>query len=800
MDQDSLESLEWQSLLEQYSAHCMSAPAKAAAVLLEMPEEIAESQHKVELTGEAFHALESQNFSFLSALEILEPTLDRLKKSVTLDGKELLHLAKLAQISAELGKIFTSKDLVAKCTQLNKIAALIPDLTKPTAPISYAIDTDGTVKDSASPLLKSLREQERKLHSEAREKLDHILQQAFREGHLQDKYFDFRDGRYLIPVKSEFKNRINGFAVENSSSNATIFMEPAAVRDCNDRIKQTRLLIEDEIYRILVELSAKIHPFFAEFFQAYIHTVEIDLSLGRGSLARQFSSIRGVSKPEFDDHFHLEELYHPLLAFILKPQQIIRNSFVLGPQKRVLVISGPNTGGKTILLKAVGLCALMARAGFYLPCAGVARVPYFQSVLAQIGDSQSLELSLSSFSGSVLNLKNILEQSQGMSLVLIDEILHATDPDEATALSRAILGDLKSRGAYSIVTTHLNGLKVAGETGFESASMEFDPEQMQPTYRLRMGIPGSSRALEIAQKLGLPRNLIELARSFLSKDRVKEQSALDDLEKKERSLEEMREQVAKMQQELNHERKNLEFLQNQLATVKKNFRAETSEKLKNLQQETMREVERIILIYKSKIKNVEEKHQNTVESKKDMESIRDKFKAIESTLEEAVPTSTILAEEEKQESEATLEKNAPVFVNSMKSDGILLSDPSQKGKLAEVMIGTMRMKVPWEQLQPKHRERPIARGRYQQIALASDCPTELHILGKTASDAMDALENYLDRAARSERAFVRIVHGHGNGILRKAVRDYLKSCRYDIKWRAGTPQEGGEGCTVVEFT
>jgi DNA mismatch repair protein MutS2 len=642
-----------------------------------------------------------------------------------------------------------------------------------------------------------LRDQERKLHSEARDRVDAILQQAFRDGYLQEKFFDFRDGRYLIPVKSEFKNRVSGFVVESSATRATVFMEPAAVRDVNDRIKQTQLLIEEEVYRILLELSSRLHPHGEEFRQAYELSVAIDLSLARGAFARRYASIRGVSRPEFADHFHLDGLYHPLLGFVLKPEQVVRNTFTLGPQKKVLIISGPNTGGKTVLLKAVGLCSLMARSGFFLPCAGEARLPFFRRELAQIGDAQNLELSLSSYSGSVLHLKEILGSSAQGSLVLVDEILHATDPDEATALSRAILSHLQRQGAFAIVTTHLNGLKVSGEDAFESASMEFDPERLSPTYRLRMGVPGSSRALEIALKLGLDRGLVQEAQSYLSREKVEEQSAVDQLEARERELLATKEELQSVKEDLEAEKNRLGSLNAELEAHKKRFRSEALEKLRDQQQAAVQEVEKLISAYKKKLRSVEEKHSAALEAQADSERVRDHFKEVQAALDEIAPP---VRSEAPKPAAAYLRQNEAVWVRSMNNDGVLLSDPAQCSKPAEVMIGTMRLRVPWDQLEPKAGAKPIvSRGSATPVSDAPEVPFEIHLIGKTVDEASDLLEAYMDRAARSGRASVRIVHGHGSGALRKAVREFLRKAPYEVKFRPGTSQEGGEGCTVVEF-
>lgn len=798
MSQD-LSSLEWQSLLRHYSAHCLSAPAKEESLDVLPAGDVVSAKSLLALTAEGLLALENGKFDFLSSLDVLDPILERLLRSTVMDGRDLLQLARAASITQNLRDTFAAATLKGCCPRLHVLSGSIPALGKLADPILHAIDEKGEVRDSASPVLRGLRDQERKLHSEARERVEHILQQAVRDGYVQEKFFDFRDGRYLIPVKNEFKNKVSGFVVESSTTRATVFMEPAAVRDTNDRIKQSQLQIEEEIYRILGELSRKLHPHGQEFKAAYELAIEIDLALGRASFARSYGSLRGVSRPEFSDHFDLEELYHPLLAFVIDSEKVIRNGFKLGPERRVMIISGPNTGGKTVLLKAVGLSSLMARSGFYIPCAGKAVLPFFQNVLAQIGDSQNLELSLSSFSGSVEHLKNMLESAQNGSLVLIDEILHATDPDEATALSRAILGELANRGAFAIVTTHLNGLKVSGEGAFESASMEFDPNKLSPTYRLRVGVPGSSRALEIALKLGLEPSIIDKARSFLSADKLEEQNAVDQLEARERELQDAKDSLSKMTAALEHERHQLAHLQTELEGHKKKFRGEAMQKLRDQQRGAMQEVERLIGDYKKKLRSVDEKHSAALEAQADTESVRKTFREIEATLDEIAPAPEPTPPSPYREEAATFQLNGPVRVLTMDNDGVLLSDPNNRGKQAEVMIGKMRLKVLWDQLEPKAPAKIAPGSRIARTATA-EAPPEIHLLGKRVDEALDLLSSYLDRAALSGRPSVRVVHGHGSGALKKAVREFLKKARYQMKYRAGTDNEGGEGCTVVEFT
>jgi DNA mismatch repair protein MutS2 len=798
-----LPSLEWQSLLRHYSVHCLSAPAKLAALEIEPSENRHEAEALLELTNQALKALELGNFVFLATLDSLEPVLERLARSSVLDGKELLRLSKLARISQELQALLGGKEAALDAPGLHARALGLPPLGQLSDTLLRSIDDHGQVRDSASPSLRSLRDQERKLHSEARDRVEAVLQQAFRDGYLQEKFYDVRDGRYLIPVKSEFRNKVSGFVVESSSTRATVFMEPAAVRDANDKIKQIQLQIEEEVYRIFSGLSALLFPHTEEFAHAYETAVEIDLCLGRASFARAYEAIKGVSRPEFADHFDLDGLYHPLLGFVLSPDKIIRNFFKLGPERRVLVISGPNTGGKTVLLKAVGLSSLMARSGFFLPCAGEAKLPFLGKVLAQIGDSQNLELSLSSFSGSILHLKQILESVESGTLVLIDEILHATDPDEATALSRAILSELQGRGAYAIVTTHLNGLKASGESAFESASMEFDPEKLSPTYRLRMGVPGSSRALEIGLKLGLNPQLIERARSFLSEEKLAEQSAVDKLEGQERELAAAKEELEKVKRNLQEEENRYAKLNSDLAAYKKRFRDEALELVKEAERNAMVEVDRTITAYKKRLPSVQARHEASLEAKAETSKIKESFEAVHSLVDEVAPAQpppkTIPIERE-EEAAVSFRLNGPVRLPHMRSEGVLLSDPLNRGKQAEVMVGNLRMKVRWDQLEPKADVKVKQQGTYRSpVSEDSSVPNEINLIGKTVDEAMDQVATYIDRASRSGKAFVRIVHGHGSGALKKAVRDFLKKTKYELKYRPGNPQEGGDGCTVVKF-
>jgi DNA mismatch repair protein MutS2 len=796
----SLESIEWPSYLARYAHHCQSTPAKEKALHLEFPESIAESEALLSLTDEAYHILEEEYFTSLSNLEPLDHTLQRAAKESVLEGKELYHIYRLIMVSQDIVSFFNKRKDPTRYAHLYSLVAGIENFSSLRAAIQQAIEPDGTVKDSASPRLQGLRSQERKLHQEARSKLEDTLQQAFRDGLAQDRYMDIRDGRYLLPIKSEHRHKIPGLIYESSATLATVFIEPAPVRELNDKLNQVLLDIQDEIYIILKTISEQVWPNASALRHAYEQIVLFDLTLARGRMAQYYEGVRGAARPVFGENIFIEQLYHPLLPFVIEKEKIVRNTFHLDG-KRILIISGPNTGGKTVLLKALGLASLMAKCGFFVPCMGTAQVPFFTSVLSQIGDEQNIEQSLSSFSASVMSIKSLLEHADAHTLILIDEILHSTDPDEASALSQAILQELDARGSTVIVTTHLNGLKLNKNESFMSASMEFDAKEMQPTYRLRLGIPGSSRALEIGERLGLSSRLIQAARGFLEKSYNLFDEQLNKLEQKERELEAERASLQKTLADQQAAAHDARLLARQFQEQKSLFQKTAKERLQHLERQAMQEVERVTEEYKGLIKDFKERHEASLAAKERVRYVRQQFQAPEEEKKPGEPSAPIIADEEDHDT-PTLRLNGSVMVKTIKSKGTLLSDPAKGGKNAVVLVGNMKMNVPWEKLEPlapTPQEIKAAQKRAQVHHETVDCPPELNLIGKKAEEARDALELYIDKAARSGRPSVRVVHGFGTGALRKTVRDYLTKSHYDITFRSGESSEGGDGCTVVEF-
>lgn len=781
----SLQSLEWQRFLSVYAGHCYSEAGRHLATLVPPADTQARAEELLARTQEALALIDKESYSFFETLPAVLESIERLSKEQILDGKELINIQKLLDVTA-LAKEQVAKNAKVAPKTWNDLVP-VDHLPRERRAIESTLEPDGRVKDSASPELRSLRHQETQLHREARDKLDKLLQSAFRDGYLQDRFYDVRDGRYLVPVKTEHRHKVSGFIMESSHTKATVFVEPAALREVNDRLKQIQHDIEEEIYRILCALCEQLFPASAQLQINFEAMIDLELALGRARHAQSLASARGSSFPAFGDELYLEGLYHPLLPLVLKNDQIIRNAFILEKGKRVLVISGPNTGGKTVLLKALGLSALMARAGFYLPCAGDARLPFFSKVLAQIGDSQSIEQSLSSFSGSVRGILEIVRLADQQTLILVDEIFHSTDPDEAAALSQSILNFLHERGSTAVVTTHLNGLKVSNSERFGNASMEFSSDTMRPTYRLRMGIPGSSRAIEIAQHLGLPEDLALNAREFLGQNQQRYDELLNTLEDRERKLSEALEKLSAEQTLVSAEQERVTKLQEQLKHERQNFQTQAREKLREQEREATQKLEDMIQEYKSKLQDLNAKQSAAIEAKAKLTELKQSF----ATETKATPEETVSVGDD-------FELRGSVYVQHLKNQGTLLSDPANRSRPAEVQVGTLRLKVDWDKLTPLNKKgKPIVRRAV--VAEPAECPPELNIIGRHRDEALSAVESYVDQAARSGRPNVRIVHGHGNGILRKAVREFLRKSPYGVKFRPGANSEGGEGCTVVEF-
>lgn len=805
---NSLEALEWPAFLDYYRSFCSSVVAQNRALELNPATERGAAELLQSHTLEAISLLALHSYASLENLPDLEAAFQRLQKGACLSGIELAGIAKLILVIDDVRAAIGAKAAKDAAPGLALSLSRLASYREESAKLKFALDDEGQVRDSASPKLGKLRREERRVHEDARRETDRLLKQAHKDGYAQDLFIDVRDGRYVIPIKREHRGQVPGLIFESSQSRATVFVEPSALREPNDRIRQIQIEIEEEIFQILRELSDQLMPRANDLALDSELLLDFDLTLARGKIARDLDNFQHASPVAFSDRTELFRLFHPLLRRHIAADQVVSSDFCPGDRTRIILISGPNTGGKTVFLKAVGLASLMARAGFLLPTNQPGQIPFYRRVLAHIGDEQSIAMSLSSFSSSIVIVKQILEEAGEDTLVLIDEILSSTDPREAAALSAAILKELAARGCFAIVTTHIGDLKelASSDPLFENASMEFDPVAMLPKYRLRLGAPGRSWAIETAARLGLPESIIKDANARVGTEHLKVESLLAKIESREKELESFKEEQNQKSKVLELQITKLGDEKQLLAEERRRIRDEFRLELRRREQDAEAALEKALELLRIEFElEPKERTSNRIlkrqigEVKKSVDEIIDKFEAevladveAEGEASPAIPLSA----------STQLTPGTRVRIISKGIEGVVNEAPAANSRWVEIRAGILKVKVDLADLAVLSDAKKNYAGPRRSSGstpLPAECPPELNLLGLRADEALGKLESYLDQAAQSGRASVRIVHGHGTGALKKAVREFLKKNPYGAKFRSGAANEGGDGCTVVEF-
>lgn len=686
----------------------------------------------------------------------------------------------------------------------------IGDLRPLQEAIRAAIDDHAEVRDSASATLERLRREIKVTHSRMMEKLQSILRSSGSRDLIQEPIITMRGDRYCIPVKAEYRGQFGGLVHDQSGSGATVFMEPMVAVELGNELRQLVIQERQEVERILTALTGRVgsHSVELERTLAALGTVDFIVARARLSLSQQ------ASQPDLSEghRLYLRQARHPLLHGSVVPIDV-----TLGEPDPVLVITGPNTGGKTVSLKTVGLLSLMAQSGLHVPAETGSCVPVLEGIFADIGDEQSIQQSLSTFSGHITNIAAILRQVDrcgGHCLVLLDEVGAGTDPAEGAALAKSILHYLLRRGAICIATTHYGELKEFAYTheGVENASVEFDLETLHPTYRLLIGIPGSSNAFTVAARLGLPESLIADARSMVGTDRAELATVIERLTSDQKETEENRIRSARAAADV-------EALQARYERDLKQLRADREETTRRARAEAdrlLRRARREADDLVDELKRLEKQARETVSSV-DISRLRDEVK----TASEKVAGSP---EPNPQPADSDLQPstyNTPpvprtdtrppevgdlVWIASLNQRGTLLEEPAD-GR-APVQIGAMRMTLPYRSLQRLMGAAAAAKGEALsergaatklQLKARSDVASEVHLRGQHVEEALRLLDDYIDSVCLAGISPVRIVHGKGTGTLRRAVWDWLQAHPYVEDVRLGEDGEGGSGVTVVRM-
>jgi DNA mismatch repair protein MutS2 len=789
MNERTLRTLEYEKVRAMVAERVACSLGRELAERLEPTNDLLEARRRQRETTEAVSLYRGGKSVPLGGIHSLRVQIVRAAKGGMLEPHELLDVADTCGAGRKLKRFLLEH--AEGLTILPALANMISPLQSLEAEIRQAITEQGEVSDNASPALAQVRKAQRGIQSRIRDRVDAILRGPAAR-YLQDPIVSLRDDRYVIPVRVEYKSQVPGIVHDMSGSGATLWIEPQAVVELNNELKELALQEREEVARILQRLSGLVAEAERELVHSQEALAQIDFACAKARLSLELHCV----EPELNNQGWLEirKGRHPLLKGSVVPVDIH-----LGRTFDTLVITGPNTGGKTVTLKTVGLFVVMAQAGLHLPASYGTEISLFDQVFVDVGDEQSIEQSLSTFSSHMSNIVRILQEIDGRALVLLDELGAGTDPTEGAALGMSILEHLHARGAKTIATTHYSELKTFAFTRprVENASVEFDLETLRPTYRLLIGMPGRSQAFEISERLGLAKLIVERARGFLTKQEERVESLIQ-------GIHETRSQLEKERQAASEARAQLQALKEEYEQKTEEARRKAAETAAKAQKQasdlvaaTRREAEEIIAELKRALQEQrdQERHQAIAGARQRLQAARDRIG------EAAVPA----LPRRPEEIPIDLKPGEAVEILSLGQKGFVLAPPDAGGQVP-VQAGILKVTVSVADLQRVEPAGTGARsaaqrspGRSLAMAKAQEMPTEVDLRGLTVDEALEKVEKYLDDAVLSGIPQVRIIHGKGTGVLRKAIAQYLKTNRYIESHRLGGLGEGGDGVTVAKM-
>ena len=723
-------------------------------------------------------------------------SLERARLGAQLPIPELLSILHLLETIRRM--IGWKKQSEEEVTALDYLFSCLTSFKSLEDELKGAILDEETLSDSASPALADIRRKIRNNQQKVRSQLDNMIRSSSYQKYLQDAIVTMRDGRYVVPVKAEYRSEVKGLVHDTSSSGATVFIEPMSVVEANNEIKVLESQEKKEIDRILYELSASVGSYAEAISRSYEVLVELDLYFAKSRLADKMKA--SVPQITGDRKIKLIRARHPLID----PEKIVPVDVTLGVEFDTLVITGPNTGGKTVLLKTVGLLTLMMMCGLMIPAADGSSLSVFDEVLSDIGDEQSIEQSLSTFSAHMTNIVKILNQADSHSLCLFDELCAGTDPTEGAALAISILSFLHNMKCRTMATTHYSELKVfaLSTPGVENACCEFNVETLRPTYKLLIGIPGKSNAFAISKQLGLPDYIIDDAKTHLESNDEAFEDLLANLEQSRVTIEKEREEIASYKEEISRLKKNIEQKEERLDERKEKL-------LKNANEEAQRILREAKETADQTIRNINKLAASSGVGKEleaERTKLREKLDKVDKNLSlknNKGPKKTI--------SPKKLKIGDGVKVLTMNLKGTVSTLPNAKGDLY-VQMGILRSLVNIKDLElldeasvsgpgldPAAMKRNNTGSGKIKMAKSFSVSPEVNLIGMTTDEAMPVLDKYLDDAYLAHLPQVRVVHGRGTGALRAAVHKHLKKLKYVKEFRLGEFGEGDTGVTIVTF-
>jgi DNA mismatch repair protein MutS2 len=806
MDDKTYRTLEFTKILDRVAAYAAFAPTAEKAVSLRPTIDFSEAEQRQAETREAVQLLTTHPEMTIGGARDVRLQVDLASHAGVLTPGDLLDIKSTLIAGRTLARTFERLD--GQFPRLAELAAQMPFPVGLIDGISRAISDRGELLDTASPQLGVIRRDLRIVHDRLLTKMQRMVSDSKITQYLQETLVTQRDGRYVLPLRAEFKGRIRAVVHDQSASGATLFVEPLSVVEMNNQYRELQLSERDEERRILVALSDQVGVFADQLMILIDVIADIDLALAKGKYAEVIEAVepkllkfprKGRALPGGGQHpgsvIHLFGARHPLLD----AETVVPVDVNLDPQTYVLVITGPNTGGKTVTLKTVGLLAMMAQSGLQIPVEPGSEISVFKSIYADIGDEQSIEQSLSTFSGHITNIIRILGSADRRSLVILDELGAGTDPQEGAALARSLLSHLLERNITTLVTTHHPELKAYAHAtpGVVNASVEFDLESLQPTYHLTIGLPGRSNALAIAERLGMPELIVAGARAEINPADLRAEDLLEEIHRQRDFARQARAEAEQVRQEVEELRaelvERLERIEDERREILDLARQEASAKVQGLEAE-LADLRRSLAQARQPLDA--------------LDTIETTVAKLDETHKEPIERIPLAAEEIILDRPIRL--GDKVRLRSLNTQGIVTSLGEQE---VEIQVGTLRVRTRLSEVEVVRKgEDPTSdhpsQGPVHQVESKGRADTgfnapspgiELDIRGQRADDALDQLERYLDAAYLASLPFVRVIHGKGTGKLRKAVREALGAHPHIRSFEPGRANEGGDGVTVAKL-
>ena len=788
MNEKALKALEYDKIIDQLTAKASSPMGKNLCKDLKPCRDLEQIQTMQTQTKDALSRLFQKGTLSFHKVKDIRGSIKRLEIGSTLGIGELLDICSVLENTAKAKSYGRFDRETETCDSLDAMFQNLEPLTPLSSEIRRCILSEEEISDDASPGLKQVRRSMKITNDRIHSQLNSLLNGSARS-YLQDGVITMRNGRYCLPVKAEYKGQVPGMIHDQSSTGSTLFIEPMSVVKLNNDLRQLEIQEQKEIEIVLSDLSEQAAQYQEVLTDNLNILIELDFIFARAGLALEHNA----SEPQFntDGKIQLKKARHPLIH----KKQVVPIDIRLGDDFDLLVVTGPNTGGKTVSLKTVGLLTLMGQSGLHIPAGDHSVLSVFEEVYADIGDEQSIEQSLSTFSSHMTNVVSFLEKATDKSLVLFDELGAGTDPTEGAALAIAILSHLHRQGIRTMATTHYSELKVyaLSTPGVENASCEFDVETLRPTYRLLIGVPGKSNAFAISSKLGLPDFIIEKAKEQISEQDESFEDVISKLEASRITLEKEQLEIQQYKAEIESLKKQLE---EKLDARKEKIIREANEQAHEILREAKEYADQTMKTFHK----FQKEHISTADVENERQNLRKKM----SKLEKNMAMKPKKSQPGKRLRPSDLSIGASVKIISMNLTGTVSTKPDAKGNLF-VQTGIFRTQVHLSDLELVDEvvvNTPLmqrTRAGKIKMSKSANVSTEINLLGKTVDEAIAELDKYLDDAYIAHLSSVRIVHGKGTGALRKGVHNYLRRQKHVATYRLGEFGEGDAGVTIVEF-